>query len=130
MLRGLCFGIVDEADSVLADEARTPLILTAGAKLDDLEEQVYPAAVELARTLEEGKDYDLDRRERRLRLTDVGEERLERLTEGWGGIWSGPHRRREFVSQALSGLHAGKKLLSSPPSLATSTATSPHAPLS
>ena len=44
MMRGLCFAIVDEADSVLVDEARTPLIISGGQGAGD-EERVYRQAL-------------------------------------------------------------------------------------
>jgi preprotein translocase subunit SecA len=105
ILRGLCFGVVDEADSVLADEARTPLILSAGGDLDEFEEQVYEQAIRVARALDPRTDFQLDLRERQLKMTEVGEERVRVLSEGFGGPWRGPYRRRAFASQALSALH-------------------------
>ena len=49
--QGLHFAIVDEADSVLVDEARTPLIISERGE-DELEQKIYTIAVELARELE------------------------------------------------------------------------------
>jgi preprotein translocase subunit SecA len=105
VLRGLCFGIVDEADSVLVDEARTPLIISAGSDADHLEEEVYQTAVDLARELEPERDFVVDERERHAVLTERGEERLEGLAKPVGGIFKGPHRRGEFVGRALAALH-------------------------
>jgi preprotein translocase subunit SecA len=105
VLRGLCFGIVDEADSVLVDEARTPLIISGGNDNDHLEEEVYQSAVEMAGELETGRDFVIDDREHRVVLTESGEERLEVLAKPVGGIFKGPHRRSEFVSRALAALH-------------------------
>jgi preprotein translocase subunit SecA len=105
VLRGLCFGIVDEADSVLVDEARTPLIISGGSDAEQLEEEVYHQAVDMARKLELGTDFVIDERERHAVLTEVGEERLEGLAKPVGGIFKGPHRRGEFVSRALAALH-------------------------
>jgi preprotein translocase subunit SecA len=105
MLRGLCFGIVDEADSVLVDEARTPLIISGRGEQDGLEHEVYRAAVSLARRLSEGRDFEIDRRERRVKMTPLGETRLRELTRPLGGVWSGRHRAEELVTQALTALH-------------------------
>ena len=105
VLRGLYFGIVDEADSVLVDEARTPLIISGGGEIDEVEEQLYETAVRLARQLEPGVDFLIEERVRQAVLTVEGAERLEGLAEGLSGVWSGPRRRGEFVCQALSALH-------------------------
>ncbi|MBH0178413.1 MAG: preprotein translocase subunit SecA [Nitrospira sp.] len=104
VLRGLCFGIVDEADSVLVDEARVPLIISgAGGQVP--EKQIYDTALKLARDLERGQDFTLDGRERNIRLTPKGQETLTKQAEGLKGIWSGPRRREALVCQALTALH-------------------------
>jgi len=105
LLRGLCYAIVDEADSVLIDEARTPLIISGeGGEQHGLEHEVYRTAIHLAQQLSEVRDFQIDRRERRIRLTPLGEARLRELTRPLGGIWSGPHRAEDFITQALTGL--------------------------
>jgi preprotein translocase subunit SecA len=105
LLRGLCFGIVDEADSVLIDEARTPLIISGRGEQDGLEHEFYRTAVSLAEKLSEGPDFRIDRRERRVRLTPRGEARLREFARPLGGIWSGRQRAEEFTTQALTALH-------------------------
>jgi preprotein translocase subunit SecA len=104
LLRGLCFAIIDEADSILIDEARTPLILAGGEPASE-QDGLYRNALELARALEEGQDFRVERAVRRVELTDHGEQRLAVLAEGRPGIWAGPRRRREWVARALSALH-------------------------
>jgi preprotein translocase subunit SecA len=104
LLRGLCFAIVDEADSVLIDEARTPLILSGLGDSAD-HRRVYRRALRLARSLEEGVHFRLERRERRSVLMDAGRKRLEELGNPLGGLWSGPRRREEWVLRALSAEH-------------------------
>ncbi|MBH0200556.1 MAG: preprotein translocase subunit SecA [Nitrospira sp.] len=104
VLRGLCFGIVDEADSVLADEARVPLIISgAGGQVPD--KHIYETALTLARGLERGHDFSLDGVERSIRLTPQGQARLAKRAQGLTGVWSGPRRREELVRQALTALH-------------------------
>lgn len=103
-LRGLCFAIVDEADSVLIDEARTPLIISR-ERNDTAEEETYRQAMEIAGQLIEENDFHLNRHERRILLTDRGKEQLEQRTETLGGIWSGRRRREELILQALSARH-------------------------
>jgi len=101
LLRGLQFAIVDEADSVLVDEARTPLILSAGSERT-AGEQMYRDALEIASTLSES-DYRIG--EEGIDITDAGEDTLARLAKDLGGIWKGPRRREQLVRQALTALH-------------------------
>ncbi len=104
VMRGLHFAIVDEADSVLVDEARTPLIISQ--ETDAAAERRWAEqALELADALEEGSDFRLLRDERRIRLTDAGRARLAELGDAMGGIWSGRIRREEAARQALSARH-------------------------
>lgn len=103
LLRGLCFGILDEADSVLIDEARTPLIISrSGEPVGG--EALYRQALDLAALLKPVADYRLDLVRREVELTDVGQDRLATLAEEMpdgGGVWSGTRRREELVRQAL-----------------------------
>jgi preprotein translocase subunit SecA len=101
VLRGLCFGIVDEADSVLIDEARTPLILTRRSDSSDLEETCR-TALALADRLKKGEDFEVHRSEREIRLSERGIGRLEDLAGDLGGLWAGARRREELVQQALA----------------------------
>jgi preprotein translocase subunit SecA len=76
VLRGLSFAIVDEADSVFIDEARTPLILSS--TLDRQDDGGLGAwALTVAKTLHEGVDYTLERALMRLRLTDQRRDQLQ-----------------------------------------------------
>ena len=104
VLRGLCFGIVDEADSVLVDEARVPLIISgAGGQVP--EQPIYETALTFARGLERGQDFLLDGRERSIHLTPQGQATLGKRAYDLKGIWSGPKRREALVRQALTALH-------------------------
>lgn len=103
-LRGLCFAIVDEADSVLIDEAKTPLLISK--KVDAAqEEQTYEQALNLACQLDEGVDFILDLREQAIEFTEVGRDRAETATQGLEEVWRGTKRREELLKQALSALH-------------------------
>jgi preprotein translocase subunit SecA len=112
LLRGLHYGIVDEADSVLVDEARTPLILskkeTAGR-----EEEVAQQALAAAAKLVEGDDYRLeyetDQGLRKVVITDAGRETIRRITGGFGIQWRGAVRREELVKKALAATRLFKR---------------------
>ena len=73
--RGHHFAIVDEVDSILIDEARTPLIISG--PLDDRSE-LYNKVDTFIPKLEKG-DYELDEKTRIVSLTEGGNEKIERL---------------------------------------------------
>lgn len=104
LLRGLCFVIVDEADSVLVDEARTPLIISSAGDTSH-EEQVFGEAVAIARLLTSGSDFSIRPREHEVELSGHGKRRAAELAEPYGGVWIGPRRREELIQRALSALY-------------------------
>ena len=73
------YAIVDEIDSILIDEARTPLIISAPS--EDANEQYYQFA-KLVRNLTENTDYNKDEKLRSVTLTEIGIEKFEK----WLGI--------------------------------------------
>lgn len=101
VMRGLHTAIVDEADSVLIDEAVTPLIISSLQK-----DQLLAEAVTIARrvtdALEADVDYQLNLRYREIELTSVGRAKLDALCRELPGIWRGAERREELVRQALT----------------------------
>lgn len=104
MLRGLAFAIVDEADSVFVDEARTPLILSSAGG-DPEADRLYAEALVLARRLAEPQDFRIAVMTRQITLTDAGKARAGDLAAGLTGLWQIRRAREELVSQALSALH-------------------------
>ena len=100
LLRGLCFAIVDEADSVLVDEAVTPLIISRPGDTGHKQE-VFGEALAFARELEMNNDYLVDPRERRIELTTTGSDRLRHLCEESTGLWCNTRYREDLVVQAL-----------------------------
>ncbi|MGK2923205.1 MAG: preprotein translocase subunit SecA [Methyloceanibacter sp.] len=69
------FAIVDEVDSILIDEARTPLIISG--PLDDRSDLYTTIDVFIPKLVEE--DYDLDEKTRHVTLTEAGNEHVEQL---------------------------------------------------
>ena len=104
LLRGLYFAIVDEADSVLIDEARTPLIISRGSD-DTVERPVYQTALTIAAQLQPGHDFVTVERERTVELTESGRARLLELARLHEGVWNGRWRREDLVRQALTAQH-------------------------
>ena len=98
--RSLNFAVVDEVDSILIDEARTPLIISGQAE-DHTENYVRMNALPplLERQIGEEKadgtgvekpgDYTLDEKGRQVFLTESGHEKAERLLAEWGLIGEG-----------------------------------------
>jgi preprotein translocase subunit SecA len=103
-LRGLHFAIVDEADSVLVDEARTPLIISGEAK-GEISAETAQQALALAAALQADIDYTLIADQKRVTLTATGSERVAEFAEGNGREWRGIIVREELARQALSALH-------------------------
>jgi preprotein translocase subunit SecA len=104
LLRGLHFAIVDEADSVLIDEARTPLIIARGAD-DAADRRRYQAALSLAAEFEVGQDFVIESRERTVRLTESGCARLMVLNGDCAKLGDNRWQREELVRQALTAQH-------------------------
>tara|TARA_B100000929_G_scaffold286185_1_gene270872 strand:+ start:2631 stop:5192 length:2562 start_codon:yes stop_codon:yes gene_type:complete len=74
------FCIIDEVDSILIDESRTPLIISGG--IEDKSDQ-YFLANKFIKSLEK-KDYDLDEKNQNAILTDVGIDSVERMSKTSG----------------------------------------------
>ena len=108
LLRGLCFAILDEADSVLIDDARTPLILSQEHQ-DEQREVIYEQAMQLATQMEESRDFLLFQREHRLELTEAGKAWLADHTQALDGVWSGARHSQLLVQQALTAIHFLRK---------------------
>ncbi|MEW6437209.1 MAG: preprotein translocase subunit SecA [Pseudomonadota bacterium] len=80
--RGHAFGIVDEVDSILVDEARTPLIISGPS---DDKSDLYNSIDKLLPRLV-AEDYDLDEKQRTVSLTEAGNEHMEQLLHESGAL--------------------------------------------
>lgn len=74
--RPLNFAIVDEVDSVLIDEARTPLIISGGAMHSNNQ---YTDAQRFVRDLKENEDFIIDEKTKSINLTDEGSKKCEKF---------------------------------------------------
>jgi preprotein translocase subunit SecA len=74
--RGHHYAIVDEVDSILIDEARTPLIISAPAQESD---EFYGQFATIAAQLEQETDYTIDEKHKAIQLTDQGITHAEQL---------------------------------------------------
>jgi preprotein translocase subunit SecA len=106
MVPGLFRAIVDEADSLLIDEAVTPLIISNSPQ-EEANTSLYRAADELAHQMQKGRDFTIDTEVKQVDLTQRGKDRLAELSDHTG-FWKGARRREELVTQALSAHHCFK----------------------
>ena len=104
LVRGLHSAIVDEADSVLIDEAVTPLILSSQRPSRGLSEAVVMMA-QLAASLSPETDYRVLARRRVIELADGATEALERIAPDLPPVWRPAPRREELLRQALQVRH-------------------------
>ncbi len=72
--RGLNFAIVDEVDSILIDEARTPLIISGAS---DESSKLYVEADKIVSRLQKTTDYEVDEKARNVQLTEAGNDKAE-----------------------------------------------------
>lgn len=70
------FAIVDEVDSILIDEARTPLIISSSANIPLKDYMQYAA---IAKQLDSNTDYEVDEKQRTANLTELGLRRVEKM---------------------------------------------------
>ncbi|QNN24368.1 hypothetical protein HED60_19520 [Planctomycetales bacterium ZRK34] len=100
VMRGLEYAIVDEADSVLIDEAVTPLIISGEAPNAESTE-AYQQAAQLVDRFEFERHYRVDHRFHEVRLTESGRKLLDDLRANRRGLWAGRRRSEELIVQAL-----------------------------
>ena len=74
--RGLNFCIIDEVDSILIDEARTPLIISGGRFNSN---NLYIDADRVAKRLKEDEDYTIDLKTKNVSLTADGSKKVEKI---------------------------------------------------
>ncbi|UXR52190.1 preprotein translocase subunit SecA [Staphylococcus simulans] len=76
VMRPLHFAIIDEVDSILIDEARTPLIISGEAEKST---SLYTQANVFAKMLKAEDDYNYDEKTKSVQLTDQGADKAERM---------------------------------------------------
>ncbi|MEM7232957.1 MAG: preprotein translocase subunit SecA, partial [Planctomycetota bacterium] len=100
------FAIVDEVDSILIDEARTPLIISGPSESST---DKYYVANRVAKRMRRGQDFDVKEKERSIILTEAGIENAERMV-GVSSFYVGkdmewPH----LIEQSLKAHHLYQK---------------------
>jgi preprotein translocase subunit SecA len=113
-LRGLHFAILDEADSILIDEGRTPLILSS-ARDKGRDEAAYRSLLEMAEKLEVNVHFRFAGALQIPELTVAGREHLQNLVTQHASevpldtFWQVSWVREHYISQALRALHVFKR---------------------
>jgi len=99
--RGLYFGLIDEADNALIDEAVTPLIISRNLEAGELE-HACSAAWDYSSRLVKGSDYEVNTSRKSIE-TESGH--LEQVAEEWelsgSRLWTSVRRRAELLRLAL-----------------------------
>ncbi|MFW5451644.1 MAG: DEAD/DEAH box helicase [Methylophagaceae bacterium] len=102
LLRGLCFTIIDEADSLLIDEAKTPLVISKTLQNEE-QNKLYYDALYLAALLKQKIDFTINDQYQEISLTDAGKNKLEQQAESLDKYWQ---RRRQREVMTISALKA------------------------
>ncbi|RRJ85339.1 preprotein translocase subunit SecA [Aestuariirhabdus litorea] len=103
MQRGLNFAVVDEVDSILIDEARTPLIISGAAEdSSELYKRINKLVPNLTRQEELEGDYTVDEKTRQVELTEQGHQHVEEMLSEAGLLAEGESL---YASNNLSLLH-------------------------
>ncbi|HEX6361389.1 MAG TPA: preprotein translocase subunit SecA, partial [Albitalea sp.] len=103
VLPGLCLALLDEADSLLLDEACVPLILATRGPAPDA--KALRRAYRIASSLEPGRDFALQPATRAAPLTDAGRARVDAAVEGARGLLWPRRRAHDLVQSALVARH-------------------------
>ena len=104
LLRGLCMAIIDEADTVLIDEARMPLVLAQGSASQP-REAFHRGALALARQLAEGADFLRSSDGRSIELTPAGLRRMAQWPVANDSLHGHRAHRQAALELALAALH-------------------------
>jgi preprotein translocase subunit SecA len=102
LLNGLHCALVEDADQLLLDDLRVPLVISA--EVDSSGDRLtYEQALELAQALEAGAEYTVDGGAAQLGAR--GSQKLAQISVVLGGVWTARQEREELVAAALSALH-------------------------
>ena len=104
LLRGLCFALVDEADSAMIDDARTPMIISRSVPATREVVTEATVALGIARSLDDGH-FTIDTVSGLVTLEPEGLAQVRELTARLQGRWQQERYALELVRQALSALH-------------------------
>ncbi|NBS41731.1 preprotein translocase subunit SecA, partial [bacterium] len=105
VMRELQFAIVDEVDSILIDEARTPLIVSAPAEESG---EMYARFASIMKTLVENQDFNIDEKMRAATFTEAGIEKVEKAL-GIENLYAVGGNQQHYADSALKALALYKR---------------------
>jgi len=100
VLQGLHNIIIDEADSLLADEATTPLIISVPKENKPLMDAIS-SMKGIANHLIKKKHYNLNNKHKEVYFTQEGKELIENLSKSISPLWRSENRREYLIKQAI-----------------------------
>jgi preprotein translocase subunit SecA len=107
VLRGLCLALLDEADSILLDEAVVPLVISASRQATPAQQAQRRAlwwqAHQLASGLTPGLHFQLDAHQ--AKLTPAGRSAIDQMAGALQGLWRRPRTREALIQLALAAQH-------------------------
>lgn len=110
VLRGLCMALLDEADSILLDEAVVPLVISGSLPEKPAQQAARRAlwwqARQLAQALKKGIHFELQSGPPDAHLTEAGRAEAARLAQALDGPWRRTGTRHELLRLALTAQHA------------------------
>jgi preprotein translocase subunit SecA len=83
------FALIDEADSLLLDESRTPLIISEGQPSDERPTAIF---AEVMKHLNEGSDFEVEAKDKKVWMTDIGLQKVEQIL-GVGELHQGDNQK-------------------------------------
>jgi len=101
VMRGLHFAIIDEADSILIDEARTPLIIT-GQEGNEINSQDIYYAMKFSDDLKDNNDFHVKPQDMNVELMASGKAKVAAYGGDIGGSWRNKVWAEEWIRQALT----------------------------
>jgi preprotein translocase subunit SecA len=104
--RGHHFALVDEADNIFIDEARTPLVISTESRLATEEEAVvYRWADKIAKDMVRDRHFTLDEKKNKIELTDEGKQVIRWSNPPWGEHSHAMDKLHEHVERGLHANH-------------------------
>jgi preprotein translocase subunit SecA len=100
LLRGLWMALIDEADSILIDEARTPLVLSQ-SRINVQQQRYFREALAIAAKLDPATDFQVSMVDSQARLSERGRAKVDAQAESIGGSWLDSRLREELVTMAI-----------------------------
>jgi len=100
LVQGLHNIIIDEADSLLADEAIVPLIISVPKENRPLSDAIISFR-DVSRELKESVHYTISSKHKEVFLTKEGEDFIEELSESFTALWKSKNRREYLLKQAI-----------------------------